>query len=41
MKLKDEFDWFLTDEFKKLREGLIPTDYREFMDKPERKNTPI
>jgi predicted transcriptional regulator len=27
--LKPEFDWFLTEEFKELREGFEPTDYSE------------
>ena len=29
--LKHDFDWFLSDEFKKLREDFIPTDYSEFV----------
>jgi len=29
--LKHEFDWFLTDEFKELREGFEPTDYSEYI----------
>jgi predicted transcriptional regulator len=29
--LKQEFDWFLTDEFKKLHEGFKPTDNSEFV----------
>lgn len=29
--LKHEFDWFLTDEFKELREGFEPTDNSEFV----------
>ena len=29
--LKEEFKWFLSEEFKQLREGFIPTDYHEFM----------
>lgn len=32
MILKDEFKWFLSDEFNNLREGFIPTDYHEFME---------
>jgi hypothetical protein len=40
MSLKDEFKWFLSDEFKKLREGFIPTDYHEFMDQPKKEKTP-
>jgi hypothetical protein len=27
--LKKEFDWFITDEFKELRQGFQPTDYSE------------
>ena len=30
--LKDEFDWFLGEEFSKLREGFIPTDNTEEME---------
>lgn len=29
--LKDEFDWFLTEEFNQLRQGFIPTDNSEEM----------
>ena len=29
--LKHEFDWFLTDEFKELREGFEPSDYSEYV----------
>lgn len=29
--LRPEFDWFLTDEFGKLREGFVPTDHRSHM----------
>jgi hypothetical protein len=32
MCLKDDFKWFLSDEFNKLRENFIPTDYRELME---------
>jgi hypothetical protein len=39
MSLKEEFKWFLTDEFKKLREGFIPTDYHEFMKQPKKEKT--
>jgi hypothetical protein len=39
MCLKDEFRWFLSDEFKKLRGGFIPTDYHEFM-QPKKENSP-
>jgi hypothetical protein len=31
--LRPEFDWFLTDEFEKLREGFLPTDHRDYMKK--------
>ncbi len=40
MSLKEEFKWFLTDEFKKLREGFIPTDYHEFMKQPKKEKSP-
>ena len=40
MYLKDEFKWFLADEFKKLREGFIPTDYHEFMKEPKKEKSP-
>jgi hypothetical protein len=33
--LKDEFDWFLTDEFNQLRQGFIPTDNSEEMRHPD------
>jgi hypothetical protein len=29
--LKDNFEWFLSDEFRELREGFKPTDYSEHM----------
>jgi hypothetical protein len=29
MTLKEEFDWFLSDKFKELRQGFIPTDNTE------------
>jgi hypothetical protein len=29
--LKPEFDWFLTEEFKQLREGFVPADYSKEM----------
>ena len=29
IKLKQEFDWFITEEFKNLREGFKPTDYSD------------
>jgi hypothetical protein len=31
--LRPEFDWFLTDEFERLREGFVPTDHRDYMKK--------
>jgi hypothetical protein len=31
--LRPEFDWFLTEEFERLREGFIPTDHRDHMKK--------
>ena len=42
MSLKEEFKWFLDDEFKILREDFIPTDYRDFMDsrKPLKEKIP-
>jgi hypothetical protein len=40
MCLKEEFKWFLTDEFNKLREGFIPTDYHEFMKQPKKEIIP-
>jgi hypothetical protein len=30
--LKKEFDWLLSEDFQKLREGFEPVDNREFMD---------
>ena len=47
--LNSKFDWFLTDEFKKLREEFIPIDYQnELKNKKKfatttavRKNTPV
>jgi hypothetical protein len=39
MCLKEEFKWFLSDEFKKLREGFIPIDYHEFMEQPEKEKS--
>jgi hypothetical protein len=47
--LKSEFEWFLSDEFKQLREGFEPTDNSEYLlsskkheerSRVERKNTP-
>jgi hypothetical protein len=29
IKLKPEFEWFLSEEFKKLREEFVPTDNNE------------
>lgn len=40
MCLKEEFRWFLSDEFKKLREGFIPTDYHEFMERSKKEKFP-
>ncbi len=42
--LNSKFDWFLTDEFKKLREEFTPTDYKNELKKKSattavRKNT--
>ena len=31
--LKPKFNWFLTEEFKSLREGFKPTDNKEFLNK--------
>jgi hypothetical protein len=31
--LREQFNWFLSDEFNKLREGFVPTDHREYMTK--------
>lgn len=36
IKLKDRFNWFLTREFDRLREGFIPVDNSEFMEDPRR-----
>jgi len=33
ISLRPEFDWFLTDEFERLREGFVPTDHRDYMKK--------
>ena len=36
MKLKkDEFDWFLSDDFKKLRDNFTPVDNRKYMNQEE------
>jgi hypothetical protein len=32
IRLKDGFNWFLSSEFKKLREGFVPVDNSEFID---------
>ena len=44
--LHSKFDWFLTEEFKKLREEFIPTDYHNELNNKKksaavRKNTPV
>jgi hypothetical protein len=42
--LNPKFSWFLTDEFKELREEFKPTDYQEELKKKKsdvRKNTPV
>ena len=43
--LNPKFNWFLTDEFKTLRDGFKPTDNKEFLTKKKsaavRKNTPV
>jgi hypothetical protein len=31
MRLKPEFKWFLQDEFQKLREDFVPSDYSEYL----------
>ena len=31
IELFDKFNWFLSDEFAKLREEFVPTDYREYL----------
>jgi hypothetical protein len=36
--LKDDFDWFLSEEFSKLREGFIPTDNTEELKEYSGKN---
>jgi hypothetical protein len=33
ISLRPEFDWFLTDEFERLREGFVPIDHRDYMRK--------
>jgi hypothetical protein len=48
ISLRSEFDWFLSDEFRKLREDFQPADYSEYLKKDtekdekvaSRKNTP-
>jgi hypothetical protein len=37
ISLKNKFNWFLTPEFDKLREGFVPVDNREFMEDKRRK----
>jgi predicted transcriptional regulator len=37
IKLKPEFEWFLSEEFKKLREEFVPTDNTEDMKKEGKK----
>ena len=32
IKLKDQFSWFKSDEFKQLREEFVPTDNTEDME---------
>jgi hypothetical protein len=40
IRLKDNFKWFLSEEFERLREGFVPVDNREFMHDPRRKDKP-
>jgi predicted DNA-binding transcriptional regulator YafY len=35
MTLKKEFDWFLTEDFKKLRAGFTPVDNRQHMNEED------
>jgi hypothetical protein len=38
ISLKDQFDWFISDEFKQLREGFEPIDNSAFLDSKKEKN---
>ena len=31
IELKEQFNWFLSDEFRTLRENFVPSDYREYL----------
>ena len=37
IELIDKFNWFLSDEFAKLREEFVPTDYREYLKQKKEK----
>ena len=39
IRLKKEFEWLLSEEFERLREGFVPVDNREFMHDPRRKGS--
>lgn len=39
IRLKEKFNWFLTSEFERLREGFVPVDNSEFMEDKRRKGT--
>jgi len=39
--LKPKFKWFLTDDFKELRDGFKPTDHKEFLTKRKSAGTKI
>jgi hypothetical protein len=38
IRLKDKFEWFLTEEFERLREGFVPVDNTEFMNDSRRQS---
>jgi hypothetical protein len=40
IELREEFKWFLTDEFQKLREDFIPEDNSEYLKKDKEKIPP-
>jgi hypothetical protein len=35
LSLKKEYEWFLSEEFKKLREDFTPVDNRKSLDQPD------
>jgi hypothetical protein len=37
--LKEDFKWFLTEEFEKLREGYEPGDFKEFLEQSKKKQS--